>query len=35
MGIQLAKKVLEKNGNPPPEFRIEDTSLTVVLRRKI
>ena len=35
VGIQLARKALEKNGNPPPEFRVEDTSITVVLRRKI
>lgn len=34
-GIALAQKELEKNGNPPPEFLVEDTNLTVVLRRKM
>ncbi len=35
IGIQLAKKELEKNGNPPPEFVVEDTSVMVVLRRQM
>ncbi len=35
VGILLARKALERNGNPPPEFRIEDTNTTVVLRRQI
>lgn len=32
-GIALARKEMEKNGNPPPEFLVEDTHVTVVLRR--
>lgn len=35
VGIQLAKRELEKNGNPPPEFIVEDTNVLVVLRRQI
>jgi len=33
-GIPLAKKELAENGNPPPEFIVEDTNVTVVLRRQ-
>ena len=32
-GIVRAKKALEKNGNSPPEFTIEDTYILVTLRR--
>ncbi|WP_204103391.1 MULTISPECIES: ATP-binding protein [Spirulina sp. CCY15215] len=32
-GIVRAKKELEKNGNPPPEFTLEDTYILVTLRR--
>jgi len=35
IGIQLARKELQKNGNPPPEFVVEDTSIMVVLRRRM
>jgi ATP-dependent DNA helicase RecG len=34
VGIQLAKRELEKNGNPPPEFVVEDTNIMVLLRRQ-
>jgi ATP-dependent DNA helicase RecG len=34
IGIALARKELEKNGNPPPEFKIEDTNVLVTLRRR-
>lgn len=33
MGIPLARKELEKNGNPPPEFRFEPTGVLVTVRR--
>ena len=32
MGIPLARKELEKNGNPPPEFQFEGSSVLVTLR---
>jgi ATP-dependent DNA helicase RecG len=35
IGIQLARKELAKNGNPPLEFTIEDTNVLVTLRRRI
>jgi ATP-dependent DNA helicase RecG len=34
IGIQLARKELEKNGNPTPEFSIEDTYILAILRRR-
>jgi ATP-dependent DNA helicase RecG len=34
IGIQLARKELEKNGNPPPEFIVEDTYVLVIVRRR-
>jgi ATP-dependent DNA helicase RecG len=34
VGIALARKELEKNGNPPLEFRIEDTYVLAILRRR-
>ncbi|MBA2395391.1 MAG: putative DNA binding domain-containing protein [Ktedonobacteraceae bacterium] len=34
IGISLARKELEKNGNPPPEFKAEDAHVLVTLRRK-
>lgn len=34
MGIALARKELERNGNPPPEFVIEDTHVLVIVRRQ-
>lgn len=32
-GIALARRELEKNGNPPPEFQVEDGHVAVILRR--
>jgi len=34
MGIALARKELEKNGNPPPEFQIEDTYIVAIIKRR-
>lgn len=34
IGIQLARKELEKNGNPPPEFVVEDAHILVTIRRR-
>ncbi|MEQ9001676.1 MAG: ATP-binding protein [Coleofasciculus sp. B1-GNL1-01] len=34
VGIQLARKELQKNGNPPPEFVVEDAHLLVTLKKK-
>ncbi|MDX2214189.1 MAG: ATP-binding protein [Oculatellaceae cyanobacterium bins.114] len=33
-GIPTAKRALEKNGNPPPEFSLDDTYTSVVVRRR-
>jgi ATP-dependent DNA helicase RecG len=33
MGIQLARRELEKNGNPPPEFEVEDAHILVTVRK--
>ena len=33
-GIPTAKRTLEKNGNPPPEFLLDDTYTSVVIRRQ-
>lgn len=35
IGIQLAKREMAKNGNPPLEFFVEDTNVMVVLRRQM
>ena len=35
IGIPLARKALKKNGNPPPEFTVEDTNVMVMLRKQI
>lgn len=32
-GITLARQALEKNGNPPPEFEIEQNFVMVIVRR--
>lgn len=32
MGIPLARNELEKNGNPPPEFVVEDAHVLVLVR---
>lgn len=34
IGIQIARRELERNGNPPPEFAVEDTFVLVIVRRK-
>jgi ATP-dependent DNA helicase RecG len=34
IGIPMARKELEKNGNPPPEFVVEDTYVLVIIRRR-
>lgn len=33
-GIPLARQQLEKNGNPPPEFEVEDAHVLVTVRRR-
>lgn len=32
-GITLVRAALEQNGNPPPEFEVEDTYWSVTVRR--
>jgi len=32
-GITLARNEMKKNGNPPPEFQVEDAHVAVILRR--
>jgi ATP-dependent DNA helicase RecG len=34
VGIALARSEMKKNGNPPPEFQVEDSHVAVILRRK-
>jgi ATP-dependent DNA helicase RecG len=34
VGIPLARRELEKNGNPPPEFIVEDAHVLVIVRRR-
>lgn len=34
IGIQLARKELAENGNPPPDFEVEDTNILVTVRRQ-
>ena len=34
MGIQIAREALEENGNPPPEFKIEDTFVFATIRTR-
>jgi ATP-dependent DNA helicase RecG len=34
IGIELARKELEKNGNPPPEFIVEDGYVLAIVRRR-
>jgi ATP-dependent DNA helicase RecG len=34
MGIPIACKTLAENGNPPPEFIVEDTYIRVIIRKK-
>jgi ATP-dependent DNA helicase RecG len=33
IGIELARRELQKNGNPELEFQVEDTYVLAVLRR--
>ncbi len=33
-GIPLTRNEMQKNGNPPPEFQVEDAYVAVVLRRR-
>lgn len=33
-GLTLTRKEMEKNGNPPPEFLVEDAHVAVILRRR-
>ncbi|MBC6479284.1 MAG: putative DNA binding domain-containing protein [Hormoscilla sp. GM7CHS1pb] len=35
VGIQLARRELQKNGNPPPEFAVEDDHVLVTLKKKL
>ncbi len=35
IGIPTAKKQLEKNGNPPPEFLIEDSYISVIVGKSL
>jgi ATP-dependent DNA helicase RecG len=32
-GITLARNEMAKNGNPAPEFQVEDAHVAVILRR--
>ncbi|MBI4579877.1 MAG: putative DNA binding domain-containing protein [Planctomycetes bacterium] len=34
VGIALARQEMAKNGNPPPEFLVEDSHVAVILRRR-
>jgi ATP-dependent DNA helicase RecG len=34
VGILLARQALEKNGNPPPEFTVEEAHVLVTLRKR-
>jgi ATP-dependent DNA helicase RecG len=33
-GIALTRSEMRKNGNPPPEFQVEDAHIAVILRRR-
>ncbi len=33
-GIVLARSEMQRNGNPPPEFQVEDTHVAVIMRRR-
>ena len=33
VGIDMARRAMDRNGNPPPEFLVEDTHVGVILRR--
>jgi ATP-dependent DNA helicase RecG len=34
-GIATARRELEKNGNPPLEFQVEDTGVAAIIRRRV
>ncbi len=34
VGIPIARRELEKNNNPPPEFDVQPTSLLVTVRKR-
>jgi ATP-dependent DNA helicase RecG len=34
VGIQIARRELERNGNPPPDFQVEPTNVLVTVRRR-
>lgn len=34
IGIQMARRELEKNGNPPLEFNVQPENVLVVIRRR-
>jgi len=34
VGIALARREMEKNGNPPLEYQVEDTAVLAILRRR-
>lgn len=33
-GIRIARQALEKNGNPPPEFEVQDTVILATIRKR-
>lgn len=33
IGIELSRKELAKNSNPPPEFQVEETNICAIVRR--
>lgn len=35
VGIQIAREELRKNGNPPPDFTVEDRHVLVTVRRRM
>jgi ATP-dependent DNA helicase RecG len=35
VGLQLARSELKKNGNPPPEFQVEDSHVLAIVRKRI
>jgi ATP-dependent DNA helicase RecG len=35
IGIQLARQQLQKNGNPPPEFFIDDSYVIATVRKRL
>lgn len=34
VGIATARREMEENGNPQPEFQVEDSHVAVILRRR-